>query len=141
MLLGGCNIYWRTSPQGSLAQSVDEAEVMAANEGARQLMHFKNLATELGVLDGAVPELRVDNAGVLRISERGFGERTKHLNLQPLYLHGLKDQGLVSVSTVKSQKNAADVLTKSATIKQMIEAFATTRTGNFVREKEAGADT
>ena len=57
-----------------------------------------------------MPELKVDN--VFRLASRGLGERTKHLALQQLYVHALNEQKLMVVSTAKSQKNAADVLTK-----------------------------
>ena len=132
--LGNATIYWRTSLQSSRAQSVDEAEVMAANEAARQVIYFKSLASELGLLEGVVPNLKVDNAGVVRISDRGFGERTKHLNLQQLYLHDLRERNLITVDSVTSKKNPADVLTKCCAGGQMINAYQVARMGDFKPE-------
>lgn len=131
LLVNNSLIYWRTSLQTARAQSIDEAEMMAGNEGARQLMYCRHLTAELGLLENIVPELKVDNAGVFRSASRGLGERTKHLALQQLYVHALNEQKLMVVSTVKSQKNAADVLTKCSNSNQLSEAFRIARVGNF----------
>lgn len=127
-------VYWRTSLQTTLAQFVDEAEIMAGNEGARQIMYMQHLIEELGLPAIETPVLKVDNAGVYRVAGCGPGERTKHLKLQQLYVHGLSEEGELKVATVKSEDNVADVLTKCCNSKQMYRGFLATRMGNFADE-------
>lgn len=108
-------IAWNCSKQKLISQSTDEAELIAANDTARELMYFKHLITEIsGYL--LLPVLQTDNSGVIRISDRGIGERTKHISVKYLYIKFLVKDKELTVKQIPSNLNRADIFTKSLNI-------------------------
>lgn len=105
-------IAWNCSKQKLISQSTDEAELIAANDTARELMFFKHLIQEItGYLP--IPDLNTDNSGVIRISDRGIGHRTKHIEVKYLYIKDLVKSKQLVVKQIPTHLNRADIFTKS----------------------------
>lgn len=109
--VGNNPVIWNCSKQKLISQSTDEAELIAANDLSRELMHTINLIGEItGYL--SIPILRTDNSGVVRISDRGVGQRTKHISVKYLYIRQLCKEGRLIIEQVPTHLNKADIFTK-----------------------------
>ena len=119
--LNGNPIAWSSSKQKLIAQSVDESELIAANDAVRDLMYFANVYKEI-TGHYLKPTLFTDNAGVIRMSDRGFGGRTKHMSVKELYVRERLDLKELEIIHISSEKNVADIFTKGVDLK-LFRAF------------------
>lgn len=116
--LNGNPIVWSSSKQKLIAQSSDEAEMIAANDATRELMYCAHLYEEI-TGHPIKPKLFTDNAGVIRMSDRGFGKKTKHISVKELYVQERVDLNELEIIHINTKKNVADVLTKGLDLQQL----------------------
>ena len=105
-------IYWSASKQKLIAQSTNEAEVIAMNETCRNLMYYRSILNELRGAEPDSIKLYTDSNGALRFALDGIGKRSKHFEVKLLYVKDLSDKKLVKFDRVSSDDNIADVFTK-----------------------------
>ena len=110
-MLNDSAIAWTTKKQELATQCIDEAELKAANLGARALMYFKHLL--MISTFKLLKFLNVDNKNVLNIVEKGFGDKTKHLEVKYLYIKHSKNPNQLLPKSVGTKSNGADFLTKN----------------------------
>ena len=110
--LNGNPIVWSCSKQKLISQSSDEAEIIAANEAARELTYCNQLFKEITGHDVRA-QLFTDNAGVIRTCDRGFGRKTKHISVRELFIRQQVKNRELDVIQIKSEQNVADIFTKS----------------------------
>ena len=104
-------IFWSSVKQKLIAQSTDEAEVIAMNETCRNLMYYRSILNE--IFDQPLDiKLYSDSNGALRFARDGVGKRSKHFEVKLLYVKDLHDKGLVRFERVDTKDNIADVHTK-----------------------------
>jgi hypothetical protein len=110
-------ISWNSIKQTIVAQSANEAEIIAANEALRQHLYLKNMINEL-ILSKTVnieSKLFSDNNGVIKFCKRGIGQRTKHLDLRLKLIYDHYNKKTIDVERVSSKENQADLFTKFVT--------------------------
>lgn len=132
-------VLWSSARQKVVTHSSTEAEYVAANHAARDLVYLVNLARELRVpLVTRPPTLRVDdkpatryhhgrivvderpdiplmmdNKGAIDIGHaRGPTKRTKHLDVKLHYMQDLVTNGVLRLEQVGTAEQRADFLTK-----------------------------
>jgi hypothetical protein len=115
ILMGGALVAWRSRRQSCFAQSVAEAEYVAANEACNEIAWWRNLNVEMGSLETGPTPLFVDNDAAITMSKHsGKFEATKHIELK---MHGIRDHvetGRVSLRWMSGTTNIADILTKQS---------------------------
>ena len=117
VLHGSSIVAWRSQLQKVTAQSTSEAELIAANAGARDLMYFRDLTCFVTGSDSPASPLRVDNIGAIAFAEgRGNFSRVKHIAIRYFYIKELIDAEEVEVNHVASKEQLADILTKTVTL-------------------------
>ena len=112
MYAGGA-ISWISQRQPSVAISTTEAEIVAASEGAREIVWLTRLFKDMINLKGT-PELNVDNEAAIKLAENPeFHKRTKHIRIRYFYVRELVTSGELKVKKVSSGLQLADMFTKA----------------------------
>ena len=104
---------WSTV-QNVVALSSGEAELYALLKGAVQLKHMIALAKDFGMeLKGVV---KTDSTAAIGISHRsGLGGRTRHIQVQHLWVQGAVANKEFKILKVASAENFADIFTNATT--------------------------
>jgi hypothetical protein len=113
--LNGGAICWKSSKQGSTADSTVEAEYMAACEAGKMGVWIREFIDELGVVPSIVEpvELYCDNTGAIaNAKDHRSSKRTMHIKRKYHLIRELVEQGDIKMCKVGTDSNTADPLTK-----------------------------
>lgn len=93
--------------------STTEAEIVAASEGAKELIWLKRLLNELNEKDNDPPVLYVDSASAVKLSKNPeYHKRSKHIEVRHFFVHEKYLSGEVNVKHIEGEKQLADTFTK-----------------------------
>ena len=112
-VLAGGPISWRSQvQQGRRALSTCEAELHAATEAAKDILHVKELLGHMLIQHDSPIALYEDNQSTIRVVTRlGITARTKHYELRLYFLRDLRD--VINITYCPTQQMLADLLTKN----------------------------
>ena len=113
--LNGGAVSWKSSKQGSVADSTTEAEYMAASEAAKEGVWIKKFITELGVVPSVLGpmELYCDNSGaIIQAKEPRSHQKVKHIHRKYHLIREYVEDGIVELSKIHTDLNVADPFTK-----------------------------
>lgn len=113
MFAGGA-ISWNSKRQNVVAISSTEAEIYAASETAREIIWLKRILKDI-TGDDCHAYLCVDNESAIKIAKNPpeFHQRTKHIRLRAFFIRDCIQEGNIDIRHVNSEKQIADMLTKS----------------------------
>ena len=116
--VGGSLVAWYSKKQSTLAQSVTEAEYIAASALANEIIWWRRLLCDLGYDLTKPTKLWTDNraAAILSKHECNF-EAAKHIELRYHVLRDYHNRNLIQLEWKKSAKMWADILTKNCSQK------------------------
>jgi hypothetical protein len=108
---------WRSKSQAAISLSSSEAEMYALTEAVKevpfivQVLLFMNVKIKLPV------QVRVDYMGAIYMSENSMpSSRTRHADLRTKFTSDLQEKGLIKIEFIRSEDNAADIMTKNVTV-------------------------
>lgn len=105
-------VSWLSQRQGTVTLSSTEAELVAANEGAKEAVWLSRLLQEITPLK-EIPALQIDNGPAIRLSENPENHRrTKHIQRKHFFIRELVAAKKLSIAKVASEQQVADILTK-----------------------------
>jgi len=112
--LGQTVICWYSSKQSFTAQSSCDAEIVAMNYSAKEIVWLRGFLAELGITQDKPTKLLCDNQGAIQLAHNPvFHKRTKHIMIKFSYLvEQLKDDQII-LNYIKSADNISDILTKA----------------------------
>ena len=120
-LMHSAAISWSSKKQASVALSTCEAEIVAASEACKEVVHVGGLTGELGEHDGSPIDLFVDNKSAIDLAYNPeHHQRTKHINRRHFYVRELVEDLTIRVPFVASADNLADFFTKPLPAKSFI---------------------
>lgn len=123
-LFAGGAVSWLSQRQASVAISTTEAEIVAASEGARELVWLQRVFSQLTCLEG-IPTLKVDNEAAIRLAHNPeFHKRTKHIRVRHFFVRETVQEGLVNVLKTSSADQLADLLTKAVPKPRLVKIRA-----------------
>ena len=97
-----------------VALSSREAEDIAATTASTQAIWLARLLGDLIGRDAEAVELLVDSKSALALTKNPvFHERSKHIRVRYHYIRSCLEDGSVKASSVNTQDQLADFLTKS----------------------------
>lgn len=130
LLLFGGPVVFSSRRQTSVAQSSAEAEYLAANEAAKEIVWLTQLLDELGIKHRQ-PVLFVDNLPAIRqIKNSETRRRSKHIELKFHYIRKLYTDKIFDLTHVGSEDQIADFLTKPLNGPKLAELLAKIKIGN-----------
>lgn len=113
-MLGGAPVSWKTTLQKQVSLSTTEAEIMAAVEGIKEAVWWRNLLEELGFEQTEPTVVHEDNSGAVAIAENSKSpQRIKHNLIRVAFLQENVRTGKVRIVKVDTDKQLADPFTKS----------------------------
>ena len=114
MCKNSCSIIWASKIQNSIATSSAEAEVYACASAAQEMVYLKGVLPELKHHVPSRPSLFVDNQACIALSNQtSHHSKTKHFAIKGHYLRDLCERGELKLKYVPTDKQLADILTKS----------------------------
>jgi histone deacetylase 1/2 len=118
IFVGPNPVYWRSYKESILTDSTAHAEIVAASEGLKDLLHIKYLLEGMGVRQPQAVLLREDNQAVVSIcNQQGVGKETmsrlRHIDHKDAIVAEQAQLGNVRVEKVDTKDNRADIFTKS----------------------------
>ena len=107
-------ITWNSHKQDTVALSSCEVEFMAGTEAAKQAIWLQDLLSEVTKKSIERVAIRFDNQSAIALTRnRVFHGRSKHIHSRYHFIRECVEKGLVEVEHVSSDKQKADILTKS----------------------------
>jgi hypothetical protein len=125
VLYAGCPIVWAPKLQTEIALSSTESEYVSLSQSLREVLPLMRLVQELA---GAGFQLAVetptihckvfeDNSGALEMARTPkMRPRTKHMNLKYHHFRDAVSRGLVSIHSVWTHEQLADIFTKTLAV-------------------------
>jgi hypothetical protein len=114
LVLNGAAVSWKSKRQNVVALSSAEAEFMAASSLVQEVIYIRKLLTNLGFPQRNATEIGEDNRTCIAWSEGSVGGRVraKHIDLRQHFVHNAVQDKVLSLRSIKSEDNVADLLTK-----------------------------
>lgn len=108
----GGAISWLSQRQAMVATSTTEAEIVAANEAAKEVIWLKRLFKDFFELKD-IPVIQVDNTAAIRLSQNPeFHRRTKHIAIKHFFIREKVIEGQIKVQQISTENQLADLMTK-----------------------------
>ena len=105
-------ITWLSQKQKCVALSTTEAEIIAANEAAKDVIWLRKLYHDL-IEYSDIPVLKCDNTGAVKLTKNPeFHKRTKHIDTRYFWIREKQIDGDLKVEHISGEKQVADILTK-----------------------------
>jgi hypothetical protein len=115
VFLGLAPISWQSLKQKTVALSTCEAEYVAAATGACQAVWLRQLLEEITEgEEAAPPALKMDNQPAIALAKNPvLHDRSKHIDVKFHFLRSCVDEGKIIIEFVDTNRQLADILTKS----------------------------
>ncbi|KAI0991581.1 hypothetical protein K3495_g16606, partial [Podosphaera aphanis] len=113
VMYNGGPVSWQAQRQKSTAQSTLEAEIISANEGAKEIAYMEKIWKDIGHQD-YTPILYCDNdAAVQFAKDSKFHSKAKHIDLRYLFIRNdMMSKGRLQMQHLAGRDMIADILTK-----------------------------
>ena len=113
IILNGVGVVVTSTSQPTVADSTVSAEVRALCSVAKGVCWIRSLLDWFGYPQVLPSSIWCDNFGAVRNVEDGAKRhKTKHMDVQYMFIRDLVKQGLITVRHIGTDKMVADVLTK-----------------------------
>lgn len=115
-ILAGGPISWFSKKQTSVALSTMEAEYISLAEAIKETIHLRRLIKEMygNQYVNDPTDMLCDNQSAIVLSkENMLHQRSKHIEIKYHFSRDAQNKGLICVKFVSTNRNTADVLTKS----------------------------
>jgi hypothetical protein len=112
-MLNGNLVSWCSKKQSTVALSSTEAEYMAINDVAKEIMWIRMILKELYIVVETPTIIYVDNQSAIRISENDSEhDRTKHIDIRHYFIRDLITNGEIKLQWIPTAEQLADMFTK-----------------------------
>lgn len=116
LFLGSSLIAWKSKKQTGVSRSSTEAELRAMATTAEEIVWLRWLLHDLGVVSHAPTPLHCDNTGAIQITLNPVKHSlSKHIGVDAFFLRDQYSKGILAPQFVPSERQLADLFTKSQT--------------------------
>jgi hypothetical protein len=106
-------VSWSSKKQNSVALSTAEAEYVAAGASCAQLLWMRFTLSDFGYKFSKIPLLCGNESAIKLANNPVNHSRTKHIDIRHHFLRDHKAKGEIALSHVSTDKQLADIFTKS----------------------------
>jgi Reverse transcriptase (RNA-dependent DNA polymerase) len=111
---GSSAISWSSKKQSTVALSSSEAEYVAVNSAACQVIWLRKILEDVGQEQQQPTQIYCDNQSAIAIAKNPvFHGRSKHIDIKLHFIRDLVAEKIVELKFVTSANQKADVLTKT----------------------------
>ncbi|GJY19943.1 hypothetical protein Tco_0392509 [Tanacetum coccineum] len=112
MFMRGCLTSWFSKKQITFAISTTKAEYVSAGKACQQAIWMKQALVDYVIRLDDIP-IMCDKKGAIDLSKNPIQHsRTKHIEIRHHFLRGNVQKGNITIKTVPSEYNIANILTK-----------------------------
>ena len=116
VMFNGAPISWHSGLQSIIALSTCEAEYVSLSDAVRELSYLREIAHFLRQDVSQPTTVFEDNQGTIDlVNNPVHHRRTKHIDVKYHYIRAKQDAGEVVVQKIPTERNLADIFTKSTT--------------------------
>jgi len=116
VLMGDSPISWKSKKQATVSLSSAEAEYRAVRQVVGELVWLERLLDELTVKCSLPIHVHCDSQAAVHIAKNPvFHERTKHIEIDCLFVRTKIQQGLITLHHIPTDSQLADIFTKALT--------------------------
>jgi hypothetical protein len=111
-------VAWKSKRQSTVALSTTQAELLASTEAGKQAVWLRDLLDDLrlGLAEGEPVSIRNDNMGAIQLAKHQHSFKlNKAFDMRAAWLREHQDEGVLKLEHTPTEKNRADLLTKSFT--------------------------
>ena len=114
LMLNGAAISWKSKKQSVTALSSAEAEFISASSLVQEVIYVRQLLEKLGFPQGEPTLIFEDNRTCIAWAEGAVAgsDKAKHIDLREHFVHEAVEKKILTLVSVASAENAADILTK-----------------------------
>ena len=119
--MGSTLISWSSRKQGSIAQTIAEADYIAASDAYKEAVWLRKLLSDLfeGKLNSTI--IHCDNQSCIKLSENPvFHDRSKHIEMRYHFIRDLVQRGALKLQYIRTDEQIADIPTKPLTTTKFI---------------------
>lgn len=99
--------------KGRRALSTMESELVAAVEAAKDIVHIRQVLTDMNLHQKRPTPLYEDNQSTINnVLKKGITQRSKHIEVRYYYMRDLQEEGEVNITKKHTSEQIADVYTK-----------------------------
>lgn len=109
----GCTVVWSSKKQRTVAMSSTEAEYIALSSSVSETIWLTGLLSDLCESNLYPVPIYEDNQGAIAMAEKEETKRVKHIDVKFHFIREAVADGKVKLVYVPTQKQEADILTKS----------------------------
>lgn len=113
--LGGSAVSWSSKKQTCITHSTMESEFVALAAAGKEAEWLRNLLLDIELWPQPMPAISLycdSEATMSSALNRSYNGRSRHISLRHSYIRQLVEDGVITITYVKSCKNIADPLTK-----------------------------
>ena len=119
----GGHLYWKSQRQTIVTLSTVEAEYVALSKGGQECVYLRDLMSSAGFEQAQATTMHEDNSGALKLANTDhYHPRTKHIGVKYHYIRHLVKENVVVVVKIATDKQRADLLTKTLGPLKFVEA-------------------
>ena len=109
-------ISWSRKTLRAISLSSCEAEYKEAKKATKKTVRIRHVLTKLGLIQKSSTTLRCDNQSAIQLANNPvYHSKTKHIDLATHYIRDLVADGVITLEYCPTEKQAADIFTKSMT--------------------------
>lgn len=117
----GAAISWESRKQKSVALSTAEAEYMALTEAAKEALHLKTLANDMGISQQKILIYNDNQAAKSLVENPIIGSKSKHISIKEHFIREVAKRKEIEVGYKRTEDMLADVLTKAVGGKRLAD--------------------
>jgi hypothetical protein len=112
--LEGAPAMFKSSTEKTVLLSTTEAATYAGVTCVQDMLYMKNVLESLGLKVKLPMVLEMDNQGAVYLSSNwSVGGRTRHIDVQSVFLQELKEAGILVITWIAGTTDQADIFTKN----------------------------
>jgi hypothetical protein len=114
-------ISWSNRKQGSIAQSIAEAEYIVVSAASREAVWLRKLLLDLFSVELEPTVIHYDDQSCIKLSENPvFHDRSKHIEMRYHYARDMMQKNILSIQYVPTTKQTTDILTKPLSLTNFV---------------------
>jgi hypothetical protein len=111
--LNGAPVVFKSATQKRVAQSVSEADLYTAFSCAQEMLYTKNVLESMELKAKLPMILEMDNKEGVDSNSWSVGGHMRHVGTKQMFLHELKEEGIINVKWIPGKTYDADLFTKN----------------------------
>lgn len=125
-LLAGAAVFWKSQQQHRVCTSSAEAEYVSLSEGGKSGMSLRILLQQLGFPQLEPTILYCDNKAARALAINGKSSHaTRQVRVNKHHIRELVEENQITVNDIRTNKMAADILTKALSHKPLQQCTTT----------------